>query len=405
MAQELTDVGLARSFEPFQLAGLRLRNRYVKTATFENRSPGGRVGPALAQFHREVAAGGTALSTVAYCGVSPDARTFDEELVVSEETLPALKAVADAVHAEGGAVSGQLAHCGSFSRAKPTLQRRPLGPHGGINAYGLLSGVPLMGAMRAADFARTIADYARTARMLVQRAGFDALEIHMGHGYLLSQFMSPAINRRTDEYGGSLDNRMRFPLRVLEAVRKAVGDRVPLLAKINLSDAVPGGTDTQEAVAIARLLERAGIDAIVMSGGLVDRSPMYLFRGGSPLQKMLALEKNAAMRLAMRLAGGRAFPSLPFEPLYFREQALRVRDAVRVPLAYLGGVTSGDDVARLTSDGFDLICIGRALLREPDMVHRLRGDPHYRSPCDHCNECVSTIAHPRGTHCVRIAAE
>lgn len=401
MADESRDGALARSFEPFKLAGLQLRNRYVKTATFENRSPGGRVGWQLAQFHREVAAGGTALSTVAYCGVSADARTFEEELVVSEETVPALRAVADAVHAEGGAVSGQLAHCGSFSRARPTLQRRPLGPNGGINAYGLLSGVPFMGAMQADDFTRTAADYARSARLLVRQAGFDALEIHMGHGYLLSQFISQTINRRTDAYGGSLANRMRFPLQVVSAVREAVGDQVPLLAKINLSDGVPGA-GTGEAAAVAGLLERAGIDAIVMSGGLVDRSSMYLFRGESPLKQMIALEKNPAMRLAMRLAGPRGFPSMPFEPLYFREQALRVREAVRVPLAYLGGVTSGEDVARLMRDGFDLVCIGRALLREPGMVNRMREDASYRSPCDHCNQCVSTIAHPRGTHCVRI---
>jgi len=398
------ETSLARSFEPMKLAGLSLRNRYVKTATFENRSPGGRISPDLAQFHREVAAGGTGLSTVAYCGVSPDARTFDQELVVNEESLPALKAVADAVHAEGGAVSGQLAHCGGFSRAKPTAQPRPLGPNFGLNTFGMFHGLPFAGAMKISDIRRTLEDYARSARQLVHGAGFDALEIHMGHGYLLSQFISPAINRRTDEYGGSLQNRLRFPLQVVEIIRKAVGDQVPLLAKINLSDAVPGGVDTGEAVAISRTLEAAGIDAIVMSGGLISASPMYLFRGDSPLKQMIEAESNPAMRLAMRLGGPRTFRSLPFEPLFFRKQALRVRDAVGVPLAYLGGVCSGEDVAKLMSDGFDLVCIGRALLYDPAMTNKLRQDARYRSPCDHCNQCVPTIAHPNGTHCVRKAA-
>jgi 2,4-dienoyl-CoA reductase-like NADH-dependent reductase (Old Yellow Enzyme family) len=392
-------MNISTAFEPFALAGLTLRNRFIKTATFEGLTPGGRPGPELARFHRDVAAGGAALTTVAYCGVSADARTFADQMHVHEGQLEALRALADGVHAEGGAVSGQLAHCGGFSRAKPVLQRRPLGPSAGINAYGLPVGVPLCGAMRQADIERTVADYARTARLL-RRAGFDALEIHMGHGYLLSQFISPATNRRSDAYGGSLENRMRFPLQVLAAVREAVGSDTPLLAKINLEDGFDGGLDTADAVQVARLLEAGGIAAIVMSGGFVSRTPMYLFRGDSPLQAMIAAEPSAAMRWAMRLGGKHSFPALPFEPLYFLEQARRVRAAVRVPLAYLGGVTCGEDVERLMREGFELVCVGRALLHDPSFVLRLRDDGSHRSACTHCNLCVASMATPRGTHCV-----
>ncbi len=127
-------MSLARAFEPCRLAGLTLRNRFVKTATFESRTPRGRPGAELAQFHRQVAAGGSALTTVAYCGVSADARTFEDQMHVHEGLLGPLKDLAAGVHAEGAAVSGQLAHCGGFSRARPTFQRRPLGPSGGINA-------------------------------------------------------------------------------------------------------------------------------------------------------------------------------------------------------------------------------------------------------------------------------
>lgn len=391
-------MSLASAFEPLQLAGLALRNRFVKTATFEGRTPRGQPGEALARFHREVAAGGAALTTVAYCGVSPDARTFEDQMHVHEQVLPALQALADGVHAEGGAVSGQLAHCGGFSRARPVRQRRPLGPSGGINEYGLLSGLPFKGAMTPADMARTAADYAQAARLL-RRAGFDALEIHMGHGYLLSQFISPVTNRRSDAWGGSLANRMRFPLQVLAAVREAVGDEMPLLAKINLADGMAGGLQTEDAVRCAQLLEAGGIDAIVMSGGLVTRTPMYLFRGASPLPGLIATENNPLMRLALRATGKASFPDLPFEPLYFREQALRVRDAVRVPLAYLGGVSSAEDVAQLMRDGFDLVCVGRALLYDARMVNRLRTEASYRSPCTHCNRCVATMNMPAGTHC------
>lgn len=392
---------LARAFEPIRIAGLELRNRFVKTATFEGRTPGGQPGAALAGFHREVAAGGTALTTVAYCGVSPDARTFNDQMHVHDAILPALKALADGVHAQGGRVSGQLAHCGGFSRARPVHQRRPLGPSGGINDYGLLAGVPFKGAMTPADMARTAGDYAATARAL-RGVGFDAFEIHMGHGYLLSQFISPMLNRRSDAYGGSIDNRMRFPLQVLAAVRDAVGTDVPLLAKLNLADGLEGGLATDDAVRCAQRLEAGGIDAIVMSGGLVTHTSMFLFRGASPLPGLITTEKNPLMRLAMKLTGRARFPDMPFEPLYFRDQALRVRDAVRVPLAYLGGVTSGGDVAQLMGDGFDLVCIGRALLREPRMVELMREDPGYRSPCTHCNECVSTMATPQGTRCTEL---
>jgi len=313
--------------------------------------------------------------------------------------LEPLRALADAVHAEGGAISGQLAHCGGFSRAKPVAQRRPLGPSAGINAYGLPVGVPFCGAMREADIERTVADYAGAARML-RRAGFDALELHMGHGYLLSQFISPATNRRSDAYGGSIVNRMRFPLQVLAAVREAVGSSVPLLAKINLADGFAGGLEPADAAQVARLLQAGGIDAIVMSGGFVSRTPMVLFRGDSPLQAMIAAEPSAPMRWAMRLGGKHSFPALPFEPLYFLEQAQRVRDAVTVPLAYLGGVTSGEDVERLVRAGFELVCVGRALLHDPQFVNRLRDEPAHRSACTHCNLCVATLATPQGTRCM-----
>ena len=175
---------------------------------------------------------------------------------------------------------------------------------------------------------------------------------------------------------------------------------MPLLARINLADGFAGGLQTTEAVQVARLLEAGGIDAIVMSGGFVSRTPMYLFRGGSPLQAMIDKEPNAAMRLAMWLGGRRSFPALPFEPLYFLEQARQVRAAVGVPLAYLGGVTSGSEVEQLMHAGFDLVCVGRALLHDPQWVSRLRDDAAHRSPCDHCNLCVAAMATPQGTHCV-----
>jgi 2,4-dienoyl-CoA reductase-like NADH-dependent reductase (Old Yellow Enzyme family) len=299
-------------------------------------------------------------------------------------------------------VSAQLAHAGSFSRLKRPLGQRSRGPSVTINDYGLLAGEPIAGAMRPQDFDAVVAQYAATAVRL-KTAGFDALEIHMGHGYLLSQFISPATNRRTDAYGGSLVNRMRLPLRVLEAVRAAVGDDMPLIAKLNLDDGLPGGVHVNNSIEACNMLGAGGINAVELSGGFVSRSPMYLFRGESPLPEMIRNEPSAIFRFFFRLAGPKLFPSMPFEPLYFLEQARRVRQAVDVPLIYLGGVSSGDDVRRvLDEEGFDAVALGRTLLHDAGFVERLRADARAASGCTHCNRCVGLLDAPGGISCTLV---
>jgi 2,4-dienoyl-CoA reductase-like NADH-dependent reductase (Old Yellow Enzyme family) len=390
---------LRRLLSPIQLAGLRLRNGLIKTATFEGMCPAGRPGDDLVAHHARMAKGGVGMTTVAYCGVSADGLTFADQMWMHEGILPQLQCLTDAVHAEGAAVSAQLSHCGGFSRARPVTQDRPLGPSGGLNAYGLFSGVPFRGSMSVADIERTVADYARAAA-LVRRAGFDAVEIHMGHGYLLSQFISAATNKRRDCYGGSLSNRMRFPLKVLAAVREAVGPGVPILAKFNLSDGFAGGLDIQEACAAAQMLEAAGLDALVMSGGSVSRTPMFLFRGDSPLPAMIELERNPLQRLAMKLFGGASFANMPYRELYFLELARQVRHAVRMPLVYLGGVSSAAALAQLASEGFEFAALGRALLHDPDFPLRLARAEQPRSGCTHCNLCVASVGLPGGIRCL-----
>ena len=390
---------LEKLFGPARLAGLTLRNRVIKTATFEGMCPGGVPGDELIRHHAEMARGGVALTTLAYCGVSPDGLTFPDQMWMHEGIFPQLQRLTAAVHAEGGAVSAQLAHCGGFSRNKPRNIPRPKGPSAGINQYGLFSGIPFAGAMTARDIAKTLREYADAAAF-VKRAGFDAIEIHMGHGYLLSQFISPATNKRQDQYGGSLENRMRLPLEVLAAVRAAVGEEFALLAKLNLSDGFAGGLSIEESCRAAQLLEQAGLNAIVMSGGSVTRTPMYLFRGDSPLAAMVKLEKNPLQRTAMKLFGGALFPDSPYEELYFLEQARQMRQATRLPLVYLGGVSSAASMSRLMNEGFDFIAMGRALLNDPYLLERVRRDRRHQSACNHCNLCVASMALPGGVRCV-----
>jgi len=391
---------LERLLAPARLNGLNLRNRVIKTATFEGMCPNGVPTDGLIRHHAEMAAGGVGLTTVAYCGVSPDGLTFADQMWMHDGVRPQLQRLTAAVHAEGGAVSAQLAHCGHFSRNKPRNFPRPRGPSRCVNQYGLLSGLPLGGGMSAADIRKTVGEYAAAAAF-VKDVGFDAIEIHMGHGYLLSQFISPALNKRRDEYGGSLENRMRLPLEVLAAVREAVGAEFPLLAKLNLSDGFSSGLQIDEACRAAQLLEQGGLDAIVMSGGVVSRTPMYLFRGTSPLAQMVPLEKNPLQRKAMQWFGAASFPDMPYEELYFLDLAQQMRRAVQMPLVYLGGVSSAAGMRRVMDGGYDFIAMGRALLQDRQLLQRVREQGEaWVSPCTHCNQCVASMALPGGTRCV-----
>jgi len=260
-------------FSPGKLGDLELRNRVIKTATFEGMCPGGEVTEPLIEHHRAMAAGGVGMTTVAYCSVSPDGRTYGHQMVMRSEIVPGLRRLTDAVHAEGAAAALQLGHCGYFA-SKKVIGVRPLAPSKVFNLYGLSYGRP----MTPEDMARVADDFARST-VLAREAGFDAVELHYGHGYLLSQFLSPFTNRRTDEYGGSLDNRLRFPLGVLERVRQSVGPDYPVVVKMNLSDGFGRGLQPAEAVVVAQRLEAGGATALVLSGGFVSKTPLYMMRG------------------------------------------------------------------------------------------------------------------------------
>ena len=287
------------------------------------------------------------------CAVEPDGRTFERQTVLSTASMPALQRLTEGVHAHGGAVGAQLAHAGYFTRSRALSTWLPRGPSLGLNEYGLASGKPIALALAREEIARIVEAFGRGARLAVD-AGFDAVEIHMGHGYLLSQFIRPLTNRRRDDYGGAIEARMRLPLEVVASVRAAVGDRVPILAKTNLSDGVFGGITIEDAADGAALLERAGVDALVLSGGFTSKSPFVLLRCARPLASMIAQEPSPLQRVALRVFGPSVVKEVPFEPLFFLPLAEAIRARVRRTLAYLGGVTSADDVATVMDRGFEL---------------------------------------------------
>jgi 2,4-dienoyl-CoA reductase-like NADH-dependent reductase (Old Yellow Enzyme family) len=378
-----------RLFEPLRLGPIELRNRTVRAAAFEGMSAGHRPTKELVGYHRAVAAGGIGMTTVAYAAVERSGLTFGHQLLLEEGIIPDLARLTAAVHAEGARVSIQIGHAGNMANRAVTGERAQA-PSARPNLYG----PTWPRAMSTADMARVVESFARATRVALA-AGFDAVEIHAGHGYLISQFLSQLTNRRRDAHGGSLDARMRFMREVVAAVLRAADGKLAVLAKMNLTDGVPGGQTIDDATVIAKTLESDGVHALVLSGGFVSRAPMHILRGRMPIGVMAKHAGSKLLAPFIRLAGPVLVPEVPYEDTYFLADAEVVRRAVRIPLVYVGGVTSRATASRVLAAGFDGIAMARALIREPDFIRRLQAEEDAASPCDHCNYCAARIY---GTH-------
>ncbi len=381
-------------FAPAALGPVTLRNRIIKSATFEGRTRYRVVTDELIEFHCRVAAGGVGMSTVAYCAVSPEGSTDGHTIVLTPEAAPGLRRLTDAIHEHGALASAQIGHAGPVANAAAT-------GHPALAPTRFFSPLAMRWTRAATedDIARVTRAFADGAR-LVAGCGFDAVEVHLGHNYLLSAFLSPKLNRRDDRYGGSLERRAAFPREVLAAVREAVGDRVAVLAKLNMADGVRGGLWLDESVPLAQLLESDGVlDALVLTGGSSLANPMYLFRGEAPVAEMAATMPRAT-RAAFRLVAPRMMPAYPFEEAFFLPYARQFREALSLPLVLLGGITRLATIEAALAESFDFVAMARALLREPDLVARMERGEAAPSRCVHCNKCMPTIY--RGTRCVLV---
>jgi 2,4-dienoyl-CoA reductase-like NADH-dependent reductase (Old Yellow Enzyme family) len=381
-------------FSPVRLGPIELRNRVVKCGTNEGLSRDGLVTDRLIAWHREMAAGGVAMTTLAYCSVASEGRTFRHQIWMRDDAVPGLRRFADAVHAEGSRAAIQLGHAGWFASPRAS-GRPPLGPSRTFSPHAQT----FARAMRDEDFARVRGEFAAATR-LARDAGFDAVEAHVGHGYLLSQFLSPYNNRRRDAWGGSLENRARFPREVLRAMREAAGPSVAVYAKLNMDDGFRGGLTAEEGIVVARWLEADGsVDALQLTGGHTTRTPFYLMRGDVPLRGMIANQRDWKARLGMRVFGRIFIRPYRFEEAYFLPLARRFRAALSLPLMLLGGVNRLETMERSVAEGFDFLALGRALIRDPDLVERMRRGELTESRCNHCNECVVEMERD-GTRCV-----
>lgn len=379
-------------FEPARLGPITLRNRVIKAATFEGVVPESLVTPELIDYHVKVAAGGVGMSTVAYLAVSPDGRPNAATLYMRDEVIPGLRRLTDAIHAEGARASVQIGHAGLVADQKsngvkslaPTRRFSPIS----------LSFTP---QATESDIERVIDDYVRTARG-AEEGGFDAIEVHLGHSYLLSSFLAPGLNTRDDRWGGSLENRARLPREVLRAVREAVGGRVAILAKLSMLDAIAGGLKPDESLEVAKRIESDGtLDALVLTAGSSYGNPMFLFKGGAP-RKEFAANLPFVMRMGFKLVGRRFMPEYPFEEAYFDEMASRYRDALDLPVVLLGGINRLDTIEKALADGYAFVQMGRALLHEPDLLLKMQSGEKKAGECIHCNRCMPSIY--SGTRCV-----
>lgn len=376
----------SKLFTEASIGPITLRNRTIRSAAFESMCPGNAPSQQLLDYHRSVAAGGVGMTTVAYAAVAQSGLSFDRQLWMRKEIVPGLRKLTDSVHKEGAAASIQLGHCGNMSHKK-ICGETPVGASSGFNLY---SPTFVRGLRR--DELRVMAKAYGNAVRLARESGFDAVEIHAGHGYLISQFLSPYTNHRKDEYGGSLDNRMRFMDEVMAEVMKAAGNDMAVLVKMNMRDGFKGGMDIEESLQVAHRLVNDGAQALVLSGGFVSKAPMYVMRGAMPIKAMTHYMDCWWLKWGVRMAGHLIIPTVPFKEAYFLDDAMLFRKEIKnIPLVYVGGLISREKIEDVLDKGFEFVQMGRALLNEPGFVNRMKLDVNARCTCKHSNYCIARM--------------
>ena len=375
-------------FTPCNIGPVTLRNRVIRSAAFENMAYGNSPSKDLFDYHTAVARGGVGMTTVAYAAVCRSGLSFDGQLWMREEIVPELRKLTDSVHSYGAKASIQLGHCGNMTH-RATCKCTPVGASGGFNIYSPTF-VRKLRKDEIYDLAVKYGDAVRLAR----KAGFDCVEIHAGHGYLISQFLSPYTNHRHDEFGGSLDNRMRFMRLVMKEVMEAAGDDMGVLVKVNMHDGFRGGMQTQECIAVAQELERLGAHALVLSAGFVSKAPMEVMRGAMPLKTLahyMDMKSFWWLKAMLGLIGRILIPTVPYSEGYFLEDAKKFRAALSMPLVYVGGLVSKQKMEEVLAAGFTGLQMARALIHDTDFVNKLKDGELECSGCRHSNYCIGRM--------------
>jgi len=356
-------------FDPVKLGSLTLRNRFVRSATWEGMADEqGACTPRLIELVKRLAEGDVGLIITSHSYVRRDGQAGTGQIgIYSDDHIPGLAQMAGAVHECNGKIVAQLAHAGFF--ANPKLTGLPAVCMSAVEGYGEIKRIE----MSKEDIEAMTDAFARAAVRAVN-AGMDGIQIHAAHGYLLSQSLSPVFNRRTDSYGGPIETRSRFLLNVLRKIKGAVGIDFPVLVKMNCSDFLPGGLELSEAVAVSRLLAEEGACAVEVSGGTIVSGDLSPTRAG-----ITSKEKEA----------------------YFRESAKVIKAEAGLKVILVGGVRSPDIAEELISNGYcDLISMSRPFIREPHLVKRWESGDTRRAACLSDNLCFGPARAGEGIYCV-----
>ena len=362
---------MTKLFESMTLNGMTLKNRFVRSATFEAMADeNGTWKPELTNLLADLASGDVGLIVTGFTYVSLVGRSrLAQTGIHRDELILPFTELTKAVHEAGGKIAMQIMHAGCNSFTVPEGEYA-LGP----SPIKMPQGCDVR-AMTKAEISETVADFI-SAAVRVKASGFDGVQLHGAHGYLLSQFLSPFYNKRTDEYGGSLENRARIVLECLRGIRSAVGNDYPVLIKINSDDYLDGGLDNEDMVGMAAMLETEGIDAIEISGGTHLSSEEYLF---SRKTGIVSEEKE----------------------LYFARAARMYREKIKVPLMLVGGIRSYSVAEWVIDEGLaDYVSLCRPLIREPHLIRRWQDGDIRRATCISCNECFTPVRNAEGIYCV-----
>jgi 2,4-dienoyl-CoA reductase-like NADH-dependent reductase (Old Yellow Enzyme family) len=359
---------MSELFESTTINGMVLKNRFVRSATYEAMANSdGTVKEQLLQYMAELVQGGVGLVITGHSHVAREGQAGPRQMgAYSDAMIDGLQQLSAVVHAHGGVVAIQLAHAGNKGIGK--------NEHSALGPSGLLKeGLQTAAAMTVEDIKRTVQAFGDAADRSV-KAGFDAIQIHSAHGYLLSQFLSPYYNKRDDGYGGTLENRAKFLLEVYAEIRRRVGKAFPVMVKINAEDFLEGGMTVEEMVKVAHLLEEQGMDAIEMSGGTFESGRLVPSRMGTAKSEK--------------------------KEVYYRKAAGAFKREIKIPLILVGGFLSYPVAEEMvTSGGADYIALSRPLIREPHLVQRWANGDRRKATCISCNKCFSTLLMEEALHC------
>ncbi len=368
--------GLARIFEPTTLSGLAVKNRLVRSSTWEGMADAeGLVTDRLVDLYRQLGAGEVGLIHTGYLYVRRDGQQLPFQTAADrDECIPGLTRLAEAAHDQGGKIVGQIAHCGGQADRRTNGGQQPVAPSAGMSP-GYTGDAR---ALTERGVGEMISAFAAAAGR-VKAAGCDGVQIHGAHGYLVAQFLSPLRNRRQDRFGGSLENRARFAVEVYEAVRAEVGPTYPVLIKLNAHDRFEGSTTERDAAYLASALAKGGIDAVEVSSGTMADG------GRSICPPSILTRKDEAYNLPL---------------------ARRIRSAVPgVPLMLVGGLRSLETIEDiLKGEDADYFSLSRPLIRQPDLPARWARGDRSRSTCISCNGCFMPALKGEGIRCVQPSA-